>query len=381
MKLFHLGDLHLGKRVHEYSMLEEQRFVLDNIYSLAQKEQIDAVLISGDVYDKGVPTTGAVELFDDFIGKLIALSIEVFVISGNHDSPERLAFGRSILSKQKLYISGVFNGKMECNSIMSNDVSINVYMLPFVKPSNIRPFFQDEVIENYSDAIKTVIDNTDIDYSKINILLAHQFVTNSGQAPERCDSETISVGGVDNVEASLFDGFDYVALGHIHRPQKVKRDEIRYSGSLLKYSFSEVNHKKSVTMIEINSKDEINVLQIPIIPMHDMRKIKGPLNKIIDKDIVREGNREDFMYVTLTDEEELIDAIAKVRNVYPNLLKLDFENSRTKNSAELELIDKIEEKTPMQLFKEFYQLRNNVELSDEKQDIIVGMLEEINNKH
>lgn len=374
MKIIHLADLHIGKRVNEFSMIDDQKYILNQILEIIDKEKPDAVIIAGDVYDKQVPSIEAVELLDSFISDISKRKTTTFIISGNHDSAERLAFGSSLMAMGKIYISPVYNGKISKYTLKDDFGSANFYLLPFVKPSHVKRFFPDEKIESYTDAIKVVVDNLKLDTSEINILIAHQFVTGAS----RTESEEISVGGLDNVDASVFEDFDYVALGHIHRPQKIGTERIRYCGTPLKYSFSEVNDTKSVSIIEINSKEDFNLRMIPLIPKRNMRKIRGTYEELTTKNSYENTNTDDYIHVTLTDEFNVADAIQKLRVIYKNIMKLEYDNMRTRESRKINLDDMvIENKNPLEIFSEFYKLQNNKEMNDEQKEIIKRIMEEV----
>ena len=374
MKIIHLADLHIGKRVNEFSMIDDQKYILNQILEIIDKEKPDAVIIAGDVYDKQVPSIEAVELLDSFISDISKRKTTTFIISGNHDSAERLAFGSSLMAMGKIYISPVYNGKISKYTLKNDFGSANFYLLPFVKPNHVKRFFPDEKIESYTDAIRVVVDNLKLDTSEINILIAHQFVTGAS----RTESEEISVGGLDNVDASVFDDFDYVALGHIHRPQKIGIEKIRYCGTPLKYSFSEVNDTKSVSIIEINSKEDFNLRTIPLIPKRDMRKIRGTYEELTTKTSYENTNTDDYIHVTLTDEFNVADAIQKLRVIYKNIMKLEYDNMRTREFRKINLDDMvIENKNPLEIFSEFYKLQNNKEMNDEQKEIIKKIMEEV----
>lgn len=377
MKFIHLSDLHIGKRVNEFNMLDDQKYILNEIIRVADSIKPDVILIAGDIYDKSMPSAEAVELFDEFLTEIVNRNLKCFAISGNHDSAERIAFGSRIMKEQGIYMSKVFDGKI--TPTILNDIlgEVNIYMLPFIKPANVRRFYPDSVIENYEDAIKTVIENSYIDKTKRNILVAHQFVTSLGVEPERCESENISVGGIDRVDSSVFDIFDYVALGHLHGSQRIGRDTIRYAGSPLKYSFSESRQSKSITVVEIGNKDDIKIDKIPLVPLRDLREIRGPINELLNPEIYKGTNLEDYIHVTLTDEEEIMDAIGKIHMVYPNVMRLDFDNNKTRACGVNQVPENINLKTHFDLFKEFYTLQNNNDLDNLKIKIISELLEEL----
>ncbi len=322
MKLIHLADLHIGKRVGEFWLVEDQRYILNKILSVVKDESPAAVLIAGDVYDKNQPSAEAVNILNWFITELTDISEAVFVISGNHDSPERLSFGNKLLSRSGVHISGIFQGSVEKRVLKDSHGPVNIYMLPFLKPAVVKPHYDTE-IESYDDAVKTIVDSLEVDVNERNVLLSHQFVTGGGGAqPERSDSESISVGGLDNVYGSSFEPFDYVALGHLHIPQSVVRQTIRYAGSPLKYSFSEALQQKSVTVVELGEKGSVDVRLVPIMPLRDMRKLKGPIDELIATAELDKSGAEDYIHVTLTDDGEVFDAIGKLRAVYPNVMSL-----------------------------------------------------------
>jgi len=374
MKLIHLSDLHIGKRLKEYSLIEDQKYILDKIIAIIDQNSPDGVIIAGDVYDKSVPSAEAVELFDDFLVKLSERKIPVFVISGNHDSPERIAFGARLMTTSGIYMSPVYDGTLEPVVLEDEFGKFNIWMLPFIKPIHVRRFNEDAQIETYTDAIKTVIDNLDINQKERNVMITHQFVTGA----DRTESEEISVGGTDNVDVSVFDAFDYTALGHIHRPQNCKSEKVRYCGTPLKYSFSESKDKKSVTIVELKEKGNLLVSTVPLIPLRDMVEIKGKYDEIMRLDFYKDTTyREDYTHITLTDEEDIIDAVGKLRTVYRNLMKLDYDNLRTRNNALVDDIDVSEKKSHYEYFSEFYEKQNGQPMSDTQSEYIKKLIEEI----
>ena len=374
MKLMHLSDLHLGKRVNEFSMLEDQTYILNKIIHIIDEEQPNGIILAGDIYDKPIPPAEAVELFDDFLYKLSQRNLNVFIISGNHDSAERIAFGFRLFDKAGIHLSPVYNGSISPIECTDDFGKINIYMLPFIKPVHVRRFFPDEEISSYTDAMSIVINNINIDTDIRNILVTHQFVTGSS----RTESEDISLGGSDNVDSSVFKDFDYVALGHIQRSQSCGNEYIRYCGTPLKYSFSEANDTKSITVIDIKEKGNIELDFIPLTPLRDMVEIKGKYNDIMLKDFY-EGStlKNDYLHITLTDEDDIPDVITKLRVVYKNIMKLDYDNQRTRNSAEINLINDMESKSPLELFDIFYESRNGQHLSDVQKDFIKNIIEDI----
>lgn len=378
MKLLHISDLHIGKKFRETDFTQDQIHILNEIIEITDTEKPDGIIIAGDVYDRSVPPAGAVNIFDDFLTRLEMRNIHVFIISGNHDSPERLNYGKEILGKNRIYIAGTFKGELEKIVLEDEYGPLNMYLLPFIKPSVVSNYHRESNIESYETAAKLVIDAANIDISQRNILTAHQFVTNAGVEPEKSDSEVLSIGGLDNIDVSVFDSFDYVALGHIHRPQKIGRDEVRYCGTPLKYSFSECNHKKSITCMEIKEKDNITITQIPLHPVRDMRVIKDKLENLLHDSKHIGKNCEDYIHAIITDEEDIYDPIGKLRTVYPNILLLEVENTKTSmNENSKSSASDVENKSPMDLFVEFYMNQNNVDLTDRQKSIMYEIFEEL----
>ena len=374
MKFIHLSDLHIGKRVNEYSMLEDQEYILNQIINIIDELKPDGVIIAGDVYDKSVPSAEAVALFDDFLVNLSKRNLYVFVISGNHDSPERIAFGGRLMEASKIYMSPVYDGELRPVTLEDEYGEINIWMLPFVKPVHIRKFNEDAEISSYTDAMLVAIDNLNVDSNERNIMITHQFVTGA----DRTESEEISVGGTDNVDVSVFDVFDYTALGHIHRPQNCKSEKVRYSGTPLKYSFSESKDNKSVTIVELKEKGTLLVNTIPLVPMRDMVEIKGKYDEIMLRDFYKDTSyQEDYVHITLTDEDDIPDAIGKLRTVYHNLMKLDYDNLRTRNMNSIDGAENVEKKSPYEHFSEFYEKQNNQPMNDNQSDFMKKLIEEI----
>jgi len=367
MKLLHIADLHIGKHVNEFNIIEDQKYILEQILRITDEEKPDGILIAGDVYDKSQPSAEAVELLDEFLTQLTAFRQPIFIISGNHDSPERLSFGSRIMQKNGLHIVGLFDGVLQKVTLEDEHGIVNIYLLPFLKPAMVKSFFE-QSIESYDEAAQAVISTAEINTQERNILLAHQFVVNGTQQPERSESESLSVGGMDNVDVSTFEIFDYVALGHLHRPQRVGRDTVHYAGSPLKYSFSEARHQKSATLLYLGVKGELSIHQLPLIPLHDLREIKGPIAELLRIGREEAERTEDYIHATLTDEEEIYDAIGQLRQVYPNLMALDFENSRTGQAvfSQIAASSDVAGKSPMDLFAAFYQMQNNNELTQEQ---------------
>ena len=362
MKFLHLSDLHIGKKVNEFSMLEDQEYILEQILFVIDKHSVEAVWIAGDIYDKPVPSAEAVSVFDDFLTNLANKNIPVFMISGNHDSPERIAFGARLFRSSNIYVSPVFTGQVEPVVLQDMYGELAVYMLPFVKPATVRHTYPEMVIESYHDAVKTSIEHMKLDMGRRNVLVAHQFVTGA----LRCESEDISVGGVDNIEVTLFDSFDYVALGHIHGPQHIGCETVRYCGTPLKYSFSETKHQKGALLVNMQEKGNITFETIPFVPKHDMREIKGTYMEVTAKEFYKDFPVDDYMHITLTDEEDIPEAIGKLSAIYPNIMRLDYDNKRTRTRQTIDHLPKMKEKTPLQLLEEFYVLQNNQPMKEEQ---------------
>lgn len=374
MKLLHLADLHLGKRVHEFSMLEDQRYILKQILEITEREQADGVLIAGDIYDKTVPSAEAVQLLDDFLTKIAGRKIPVFLIGGNHDSAERISFGAKLFAKSGVYFASGYQGKTESVTLKDAYGELNIYLLPFIRPAHVRQAFpeQAEKIVSYQDALQVVLKQIAPDTERRNILVAHQFVTGAA----RCESEEIQVGGLDNVDASLFDDFDYVALGHIHGPQWISRETVRYAGTPLKYSFSETQHQKAVTIIELRGKGDVEIGKIPLVPLHDMRKIRGTYEELTRRSVYENTNLEDYLQITLTDEEDIFDAVGKLRVIYPNLMKLEYDNRRTGRNPETAVEEKTE-RTPIEYTKELFAMQNERPMSSKQEKYLANLIEEV----
>ena len=443
----HLSDLHIGKRVNGFSMLEDQKFILNQILMLAEKEKVDGVWIAGDVYDKTVPSAEAVQLFDDFLTGLVKKGLPCFIISGNHDSAERIAFGARLMDHCGVYLSPVFDGKITPVELEDEYGKLRVYLLPFLKPAHVRQVYPEAKVESYQDAVQAVVekicgrklaeqveekevqqnietvmplqeagqknDETAIwrredecvwDPECRNIILAHQFIIGAS----RCESEEVSVGGLDQISADIFQDFDYVALGHLHMPQTLGHlhtqqtlggpglsrelpsrsipcgetgsagaGNIRYCGTPLKYSFSEAKGEKSVTIVELKEKGNTSWYTIPLKPRRDLREIRGTYMELTVLENYKDTNVEDYLHITLTDEEDVPDAMGKLRSIYPNIMKLDYDNLRTRMSQTIEAEEAVEDKSPIELFEELYQLQNNQEMSQEQRAFAEEMIEKI----
>lgn len=367
MKLFHLSDLHLGKRVYAFSMLQDQRYVLEQVCALAEKHQLDGILLSGDLYDKPIPPVEAVQLLDEFLTKMQQMGIAVYAISGNHDSAGRVDFGSRILQQQNLHICGAFDGKLYHVSKEDAFGEIHFYLLPFLKPATVSAFREGGESLTYAEAVKWALETMDIDTTKRNVLLAHQFVTWKGTA-EESDSETKTLGGVDEMDASLFFDFDYVALGHLHSPQRIGRDTIRYGGSPLKYSFSELRQKKGVTLVEIQEKGNITTEFLPLEPLHPLREIKGTLADLLEA-AEEAGGSEDYVRVILTDEGAVYDPVGRLRVYYPNLMTLEMAQ-RGERQEDFSLQLDQEQLSGPALFAGFFEKQNDREMSEAQKALV-----------
>lgn len=377
MKIIHLSDLHIGKRVNGFSMLDDQAYILEQILEIIDSEtSVDVVILAGDIYDKPVPSAEAVQLFDDFLSKLASHHLSVMIISGNHDSAERIGFGSRLFAQNNIYISPVYNGQISPITLEDNYGEVHFYLLPFVKPTHVRTIFPEAQIATYSDAASTAIDHMNLanDSTTRNVMVTHQFV--AGSTPS--ESEELAIGGSDAVAISVFDAFDYVALGHIHGPQKIGRDSLRYCGTPLKYSFSECSHKKSVTIVELGCKNDIAIRTVPLVPRLDMREIRGTYEELTARSFYIDSNIEDYMHITLTDELDVPDALSKLRTIYPNIMVLDYDNTRTRSHTTITSPTNIKQQSPLDLFQEFYELQNgDMAMSPEQVSYLQTLIEEI----
>lgn len=371
MRLLHISDLHLGKRVNEYSMLDDQAYILDQILNISEEENVEGVLIAGDVYDKPVPPAEAVRLLDELLSSFADRNLPVFFISGNHDSRERLSFGAELFKKGNVYIaSGRFYEKVSWKDKWGE---IDFWLMPFLKPAQVRMAWPEKEIVTYTDAVRAVIEEMNPDTSRRNILVAHQFVSGAS----RCESEEVVIGGLDQVDVSVMDCFDYVALGHLHRPQSVGRETIRYCGTPLKYSFSEIHDKKSVTVVDVGEKGKVSVKAVELVPLRDMKELKGTYLELTSRPFYERQERNSYFHITLTDEEDVLDAISKLRMVYPNLMKLDYDNARVRIQARYDEIEAVEKKSPEEIVDDFYRLVNGTPLCEEQKKMVAEMLEEV----
>lgn len=374
MKLIHLSDLHLGKRVNGFSMLEDQRHILREILTIIDREAPDGVLIAGDVYDKSVPPAEAVAVLDEFLVDLSRRHLQVYLISGNHDSPERLAFGGRLMDQSGVHVAPVYDGRIASFTQQDQYGSVQIFLLPFLKPAHVRRFFPDDPIDSYTDALRTAIEHTAVPTGSRTVLVTHQFVTGAF----RCDSEDLSVGGSDNVDASVFAPFDYVALGHIHNPQSAGAPHIRYCGTPLKYSFSEAAHEKSVTVVELRRKGDADIRTVPLKPLRDMVELRGTYASLIFRGFY-EGTSypRDYLHITLTDEEDIPDAISKLRVIYPNLMQLSYDNARTRSGALAAPTEQTARRSPLELAEIFYEGQNGQPMSDAQREFLQGLMEQI----
>lgn len=370
----HLSDLHIGKRVNGFSMLEDQNYILKQIIEISRREKPDAVLIAGDVYDKPIPPAEAVQIFDSFLTELAQEKHPVFIISGNHDSPERLAFGSELMKQTGVYMASVYDGRVGEVCMEDSYGLVHVHMLPFVKPALVRRYVPGSEILSFDEAVRQALRQTveQMDPSERHVLIAHQFVVGAAC----CESEELSIGGLDQVGADAFDLFDYVALGHIHGPQRIGRDTLRYCGTPLKYSFSEVNHKKSVTIAHLREKGNVSVTAIPLKPLRELREIRGSYEELTDRNYYQGTPVDDYLHITLTDEEDILDALGKLRSIYPNIMKLDYDNRRTREGKEIP-VGEGDKKSPFDLLAELYELQNNQAMTREQADFAKAMMEDI----
>ena len=371
MKLMHVGDLHLGRSLGDFDLTEDQEYMLGQLLGIVEKQAVDAVLIAGDVYDKAIPSEAATRMLDYFLSSLAKRNVNVYMVSGNHDSDERLNYGSSLFETNHIFISTKYDGNLYKQTLKVDKVEADIYLLPFVKASQVRHFLTDAKIESYDDAVRAILDKADIDRSRINILVAHQFVMGKSEDPELSGSESLgtqSVGTVEKIGYDCFDLFDYAALGHIHSPQQVGRKEVRYSGSPLKYSLSEVNNEKSVSLITVSGKGKLEIELVPVKPIRNMRHLKGKIKDLLDKERITAP--EDFIYATLTDEEIVNDAMGIFQQVYPNTVKIDYDNSHTRE-IELADISRIAEKRSFaELISDFYRQMYGCEISEEEMDVM-----------
>ncbi len=372
MRFLHLADLHIGKRVNGFSMIEDQKFVFEQVYNVIENEKIDGIIMAGDIYDKPVPSAEAVKLFDEMLTRLVSINLPIFVISGNHDSAERIGFGSDILSAAKVYMSRVYNGNLQKIELEDDYGKINVYLLPFIKPATVKNIYKEAEIKDYDDALEYVLSQEKIDETKRNVIVSHQFVTGA----MRSESEEVSVGGLDNVSVENYEAFDYVALGHIHRAQQMGRESARYAGTLLKYSFSEEKHNKSMTIVDLKEKGNIEIKEIPVKPLHDLKTIKGKFSKITSEEFYKELKKEDYYRAVLTDEDDILNAIGKLKSIYPNLMSMEYDNTRTRSYSVVDNVETVEAKSPLEHFEEFFEKQNGRKMSEKQRNYLLEILGE-----
>ncbi len=369
MKFIHLGDLHLGKSLGEFDLISDQEYLLTQILKTAEEQQIKYIVIAGDIYDRAIPSEAAVRLFDNFIRDLKARNMEAFIITGNHDSDERLNFGSSLFENAGIYIAAKFTGTLQHYKVQDMHGAVNVYLLPFVKASLVRHYYPEEKIETYEDAVRVILEHTEMNTAERNVIVSHQFVAgkNTVDNPSLAGSEGMavqSVGLVEKIGYDIFDAFDYAALGHIHKPQQIGREEVRYSGSLMKYSLREAGSSKSFPVVTIEKKGNIKIELIPLEPKRDLRHIKGPMKQLLAEENVTDP--QDFIYATLTDEDMITDVMGIFQQTYPNTVKIEYENSHTREVMETDITQVTENKTFAELAAEFYEQMYGCEITEEE---------------
>lgn len=387
MKFIHISDLHLGKRINEYSMIEDQKFILEQILDIAEREQPQMVLIAGDVYDRSIPSTEALEIFEGFLCRLSDAGHQVYIISGNHDSAERLSFGSRLMEHSGIHMAQAlgkqtFEGRA-AYELEDEHGKIDLYLLPFLKPATLRhallaagKITEEEAagIDTYTKAMAAAIAALDVDPDRRNILVSHQFVTGA----KRSESEEVMVGGLDNIDGDVFDGFDYVALGHLHGPQTLgERSQIRYCGSPLKYSFSEVNQKKSVTVVEIGEDRTATIREVPLKPLHEWIDICGTFEQVTGDDFLTQTDREAYTRITLLDEDDVPDAVGRLKLCYPNMMSMRYDNKRTRQEQDLSHGAELEQRSEMDLFRELFEMQNNMSMNEKQTDLVKKLIEEI----
>ena len=375
MKFLHLADLHLGKRLAGYSLIPDQQHILDEILELAAREKPDAVLIAGDVYDKSLPPAEAVTLFDDFLTRLSRQGVQALVISGNHDSAERLSFGGRLMGASGVHLAPGYQGIVEPVTLRDEHGLVDVWLLPFLRPVNVRAFYPGEELSTYTQAVGYAVEQMRRDPSRRHVLVAHQFVTGAVQG----GSEEIIVGGLDNVDASALAGFDYVALGHIHSAQDIRggTGPIRYAGAPLKYALSEIAGEKSVTLVELGPRGTVEVSALPLHPLRDLRQIRGSYDEVTRRSFYDGTPVEDYLHVILTDEQDIPDAVAQLRIISPNIVQLSYDNRRTRSQQQVEIDAQAEQRTPLELFEGLYQTQNGDELTGKQREFLSGLIREI----
>lgn len=412
MKFFHLADLHLGKRVNGFPMIEDQKYILKQILEMIDRERPDGIILAGDIYDKSIPSVDAVNLFDDFLADLVHRRLQVFVISGNHDSAERVSYGGRVFEQSGIHISRRLTGKRSgqedpetpSDPAAASDPAgredsgsqvpglrpvcledeygpLRVWLIPYIHPSVIREIYPEDKITDWTGAMKALLSHAQIDPEARNLAVAHQYVTAGGARPEESDSEQRHIGGLDNVDVSVFDGFDYVALGHLHGPQRIGRDTVRYAGSPLKYSFSEEHQKKAVTVLEMKAKDQVEIRQIPLAPLRDLRTLRGTFDEVMSQETTASLSAEDYYRIILTDEHDVDQALSRLRTRhYKNLMELSYDNTRTKTQSAVEAAEETLEKEPSEVLEDLYKIQNGAQMSDFQKELAARLIDEIWNQ-
>lgn len=372
MRIAHISDLHLGKSLHNFSLIEDQEFILDQIVKNCAEKKVDVLLVAGDIYDKNVASEAGIKVLRKFLNQLVEAKIKVLLISGNHDSAERLTFGGEFMTEKGIYFSKVYDGVIEPVIFQDEFGPVNFYLLPFVKPSTVQHFFADEKIESYDDAIRCAIKHMNVNTSERNIIIAHQNILNA----ERCESEENIIGGLDAVSAKVFEDFDYTALGHIHKPQIICNDVV-FCGTPLKYSTSELKHEKSMPVITLGEKGKKDYEFIPLKPLRDLRQITGTYDEIKRMAKSDPNNKEDFIDVILTNENDVLDAISTLREDYPNIIKLTYDNKATRAAQTVENIGSVNELNPLEMFEKFYESRRGTKMGSQEKEYIQSLIEKI----
>ena len=373
MKLAHISDLHLGKTLYNYSLIEDQEYILDEIVDILIKKKVDVLMIAGDVYDKNVAPESGLKVLRKFLNRLVEAKIKVLIISGNHDSAERLTFGGEFMTEKGIFFSKVYDGHVEPVTFTDEHGSVHFYLLPFIKPLIVQHFFEDKEIKTYNDALQFAINQMNINTSGRNVILAHQNIISA----KRCESEEIIIGGQDGVSDEVFKDFDYTALGHIHSLQKIGKNNVYFCGTPLKYSISEFNQEKKMPVISLGQKGRIDIEMVPLTPKRDLRKITGTMDEILQNSHNDPNNHEDFIDITLTNEDEVMNAMPTLRTVYPNVLTLSYDNKATRAAEKIEKFSGVNEKQPLEIFEAFYKSRRDAEMSDEQKDYIQSLIEKI----
>ena len=373
MILAHISDLHLGKTLHNFSLIEDQDYILEQIAGILVEKKVDVLIIAGDIYDKNVAPEAGIRVLRKFLGRLVEARIKVLIISGNHDSAERLTFGGEFMTDKGIYFSKIYDGKIEPITFEDDFGPVNFYLLPFIKPSTVQHYFEDENIDSWDAAVRCAVKGLKINSSERNVIVAHQNIMSA----ERCESEETYIGGQDAVSDEIFKDFDYTALGHIHRQQKIGKYNVMFSGTPLKYSTSEFDHKKVMPLISLGEKGKVDIELLDLLPKRDLRKISGTLDEIMTMAAKDPNNHEDFIDITLTDENEVMDAISTLRSVYPNVLKISYENMATRAADEIEKLGKLDKGNPGEIFEAFFNSRRGREMTEEEKEYINSLIEKI----